>query len=310
MVRLPERPSLRGSLSPGAMLKAAVIGVLLVWMNWWQLVELVSRWRHDANWSHGFVIPLFSLYLLYARRDELLSARRRVFPWALPMVIGSVLWILIGFHPIHTHWLCQLGMVSLVFWLVLYLAGPSVVRVTWLPMLFLVLAMPLPPMLYQGIAVPLQELAARCSVAILRILGVEISITASNLTITSLSGARNSLTVAEACSGVRSLMAFVALGVAWAYLEDRPIWQRVVLVLSAVPIAILCNVLRVAITCSMYVLDRSELGQSFMHKFTGMLMLGPALLMFWGLSELLRGFFVEVEVPQDEPGKTSSGGKT
>jgi len=301
LIDVSPRPSLRESLPPHSLLKIAVIGALLVWMNWWQLEELFSRWRHDNNWSHGFIIPLFSLYLLYARRDELFAARRRVCVWGLPLVILSVAWILVGYHPIHTHWLCQLGIVALLFSLVLYLGGPSVIRITWLPILFLALAMPIPPMLYQRISVPLQEFAARCSVLVLRVFGVTISVTASNLAITSASGFQHSLTVAEACSGVRSLMAFVALGVAWAYLENRPIWQRVALVASAVPIAILCNVLRVTITCSMYVVDEPELGQNFMHKFTGMLMLVPALLMFWGLSELLRRLFVEAEEPQPAP---------
>ncbi|MHC4295383.1 MAG: exosortase/archaeosortase family protein [Planctomycetota bacterium] len=180
-------------------------------------------------------------------------------------------------------------------WFVWYLAGSSVIRVTWLPILFLTFAMPIPPTLYSRIAVPLQNFAARFSAIILQIFGVVIDITASRMSITSMGGNQYGLTVAEACSGVRSLMAFLALGVAWAYLENRAIWQRAVLVASAVPVAILCNVIRVTITSSMYVFDKPELGQDFMHEFTGILMLAPALAMFWGLSKLLESIFVEVE---------------
>ena len=93
-----------------------------------------------------------------------------------------------------------------------------------------------------------------------------------------------------------------ALSVATAYLDDRPNWQRIVLVAMGVPIAVICNVLRVVTTSTMYYLDRPELGHGFMHTFTGMLMLAPALLMLWGLSWLLRNLFVEAEDEPDEPG--------
>jgi exosortase len=300
MVHPQEQVSLRQAFSPAAAIKIAVITGLLVGMNWWQFPRMVGIWRHSPNWSHGFVIPLFSIYLLYVRRDELFSARRSVCILGLPLMILSIVFIVVSFVFIHTHWFCGLGMIALIFSVVLYLAGTRVIRITWLPILFLAFAMPIPEMLYTRIAVPLQELAATASTGVLNVLGVDISVTASALTLTSVNGVSHSLTVAEACSGVRSLMAYLALGVAWAYLEQRPIWQRVVLVLSAGPIAILCNVIRVTITCGMYVVDQPELGRDFMHTFTGILMLGPAVLMFWGLSKLLQSLFVEVEVDEDQ----------
>ena len=184
--------------------------------------------------------------------------------------------------------------------LVLYLGGMTLIRITWLPIFYLAFALPISPMLYERIAFRLQNLAAAWSTIILRVLGVSISVTASHLTVTGMSGEKYGLTVAEACSGVRSLVAYLALGVAWAYLENRPIWQRVVLVLAAAPIAILCNILRVTITCSAYVIDRPELGQKFMHTFAGLVMLGPALVMFWALGKLLQKVFVEVEVEDED----------
>jgi exosortase len=97
---------------------------------------------------------------------------------------------------------------------------------------------------------------------------------------------------------MRLLMAFVALGVAMAYLTDRPIWQRLILVATVVPIAVMCNVLRVTITCTAYVIDKKEWGQEFMHDFTGMLMLIPAMAMLWAIGWLLSHLIVEVEVDE------------
>ncbi len=299
LVDADRRIPLLESIPISAIIKVAVIALLFAGVNWRQFPILFGTWRHNPNWSHGFVIPLFSLYLLYARREDLLTATRRVFIWALPMVILSIVLIIISYYPIRTYWFCQLAMIALLFWLVWYLAGTKVIRVTWLPILFLIFALPIPSILYSRIAVPLQNFAAGFSAAILQIFGVLIDVTASQLMITSMDGNRHALTIAEACSGVRSLMAFMALGVAWAYLEIRPIWQRIVLVVSAVPIAILCNVFRVTITSSMYVIDKPELGQDFMHEFTGILMLIPAVGMFWALSKLLEALFVEVEDDQN-----------
>ncbi len=295
------------SFPVSALIKIGVIAVLFAGMNWWQFKDLIMKWR-DPNWSHGFIIPLFSLYLLYARRDELFAARRRVCVWALLLVILSIIFIILSYYPIRTYWLAQLSMVALLCSLVWYLAGGEVVRLTWLPIWFLALAMPIPNMLYERIAYPLQNLAAAVSTAVLRMAGVSIEVVASRLKIMSLGGVAHELTVAEACSGVRSLMAYLALGVAWAYLENRPIWQRVILVISAVPIAILCNVIRVTGTCSMYVFDKPEWGQGFMHEFAGLVMLGPAVVMFWGLGKLLQGLFVEEEDDEAHSRGTSTEG--
>ncbi len=309
MVVAVEPPEKIPGLSRWALVKIGVLGVLFALLNRWQFTPLVDSWIVDPNWSHGFLIPLFSLYLLYARRTELLSAPRRTCLWGLPVLMGGIALTVAGFYPIGTYWISQLSMPIVLLGLVLYLVGPQVFRVAWLPIVYLMLAMPIPEMLYVRIALPLQNFAAQGATTLLQLFGVEISVTASRLSVLSRSGVEHGLTVAEACSGIRSLIAYVALGVAWAYLEYRPIWQRGVLVLAAVPIAIVLNVARVAITCVMYVIDRPELGQDFMHEVAGMVMLVPALGLFWLLSWLLHRLVVEVEEgtpPQAAGGETTA----
>ena len=305
MVAVPSAPDLGRSTAADLGTRIGLLAVLFLLLNYRTLRTLGVAWINEPNWSHGFIIPLFSLFLLYNRRDELFRASPRVCLWSLPLMVLALAGQILCFYPISNNWLGQLCMVGVLFFLVLYLAGPNVIRITWLPILYLALAMPLPGSLYTNISVPLQEVAAQGSAIILRICGVEINVTASHLNVLSQSGQWRGLTVAEACSGMRSLMAYVALGVAWAYLEDRPIWQRVTLVLAIIPVAVLCNVIRVSITCGAYVIDRPELGQKFMHTFTGMLMLVPALLLFLLLSWLLKSLFVEV--PESDAGE---GGET
>jgi exosortase len=295
--RIPARhvPSFAESFPPASLVRLGVIAALFAGLNAWQFPGLIRAWLDDANASHGLLIPLFSAYLIYARRDDLLAARRRSCPWALPLVLLALAAIALGFYPLRMRLICQGAMVFLMFALVLYLAGAAVARTLALPIFFLLFALPVPDMLYSRVASPLQELAAGGAAGVLRLFGVTISAGASSLSVTSLSGRAYTLTVAEACAGMRLLTAFVALGVATAYLEDRPVWQRLVLVAAAVPIAVLCNVARVAVTCSMYVWDHPELGQGFMHGFTGMVMLVPALLLLWLLGLLLGRLFVDVD---------------
>ncbi|MCJ7545169.1 MAG: exosortase/archaeosortase family protein [Phycisphaerae bacterium] len=298
------RPPSAPGLSRRTWAKIAILAALLALLNRWQFRPLAESWIVDPNWSHGFLIPLFSLYLLYARREELLSARRRPCLWGLPILLGGMALSVFGFHR-GTWWFSQLGIPIMLFGLVLYQAGPGVMRIAWLPILYLVLAMPIPEILYVKISLPLQNFAARGATTFLQLCGVEMGVTASRLDVVSRSGAENSLTVAEACSGIRSLIAYIALGVAWAYLEYRPIWQRLVLVAAAVPIAIFLNVARVAITCTMYVIDKPELGRDFMHEVAGMVMLAPALVLFWLLSWVLRSLVIEVD--EDAPPAAASG---
>lgn len=290
----------------------AVVAALFAAAHAWQFFLLFNRWRSDPNWSHGFMIPLFSLYLLYTRREELLAARPKACGWGLALVILAIVGELAAFFLFYTigrDWIVQLSMVLLMLGLVLYLAGPRIALLAWVPVVFLAFSLPLPDQLYTRMALPLQNLAANVAGGALPLMGVEVTSSASKLMVTSVSGNTYPLMVAEACSGMRSLMAFLALSVAIAYLENRPVWQRVVLVTAAVPVAVFCNFIRVMITCGAFVLDKTQWGTGFLHEFTGMLMLIPAFVLLWLLGRLLRiNLFVEVEEDDPaDPDKPSQG---
>ena len=269
------------------LIKIGVLALLLGALHFRLIDVMVRIWLIDSNWTHGFMIPLFSLYLLYARREELYAAKRTACVWGLILMLLALAAQVVAVFWIRNWWLAEIGMLGVLLGLALYLGGWAVLRLTWLPILFLLFAMPIPDLLYTRIAVPLQNLSAAGSVAILR-LRVDIVSVASRLEMRSISGITRYLTVAEACAGIRLLMAFVALGVALAYLDYKPMWQRLVLVLAAVPIAVFCNIIRVTITCWMYYIDKPELGRGFMHTFAGLLMLVPAFGMLWLLAWLLK----------------------
>jgi exosortase len=293
-------------LSKAGWIKILILAAAFVALTGWQYRKMAITWIHDTNWTHGFVIPLFSLFLLYQRRYELFTAPRRASYLGLAvMVLGIFLmfgiYVRLGFE-YGTRLMIPLTLLGLVW----FQAGKRLALLTWLPIFYLVFAFPMSDFLYERISLPLQNLAAKASAIALSAVGVRVEINQSHMEIVSISGKIHPLTVAEACSGVRSLMAFAALGVAWAYVVERPLWQRVVLVLSIVPVAVFCNLIRVTITSAMFALDKPELGQDFMHTFLGMLMLIPAAGIFWLISLVLSLLFVENDDQPDTEETTPS----
>ncbi len=307
LVALETGPRVEEALSPAAWAKIAVAGALFALVNFWQIEILWARWRADPNWSHGFIIPLFSLYLLYVRRGEILSAPRKASLSGLPLFLLGLVGSALGVFYFRTNWASHASLVLALLGLVAYVSGWGVVRVAWVPIVYLILAMPLPDALYEKIALPLQSLAAAASAKLLGLFGVQITVDALHLQVVSLSGKSIPLNVEEACSGIRSMMAFVALSVAWAYITDRPWWHRLALVLAGVPVMIACNILRVALTATMFVIDKRQFGEDLMHELMGMVLLIPAAGFLWLLSKLLSSLFVEVE-EEEEEGKAPSPG--
>ena len=281
-------------------LKVAVLAVLCGAFYWTQLRQLVNQWLADVNWSHGFIIPLFSLFMLYNWRRRLFQAPREVCMWGWAFILLAVLVKAGGVLVLHNAWIPQLSITIMIFGLVMYLGGWRIARIAFVPIFYLTLAMPWPDMLYQMISTPMQDLAAASSTVLLQFFGVKMTVSASFLKVTSISGQVHPIQVAEACSGMRSLMAFIALGVAMAYIEDRPFWQRLIIMVGGVPIALACNILRVTGTCTMFVIDKRELGEDFMHNAMGMVLLIPALLLLMLLTRLLNSIYVDVDEDEED----------
>jgi exosortase len=180
---------------------------------------------------------------------------------------------------------------------VLFLGGGRLVRYTWLPILFFVFAVPLPRRYYVGLTMPMRHIAAAVATALLNVIP-KLEAAASGAIIEVVYKGQRlepALDVAEACSGMRLLMAFLALGVAMAYLHERPAWQRAVLLSSTVPIAVLCNVVRVTVTGFLYVLVGQQYTQGIYHDLLGLAMLPLAFGLYGMLAWFMSSLFIEEE---------------
>ena len=282
--------------------KIAILGVLFLALNSWQFPNLYYQWMLP-NWQHGWAIPAFALLMLFLRRHDLMAAPREADARSVGLGVAVIILgmaveaagVVVG-----TRFISGAGMIITLLGLVWYMCGWAVLARTAVPIMFLIFAIPLPDSIYKGISFPLQNFAAGAASSLLSGFGVRLEVSASAMNVWGQGGKMYPLTVEEACSGIRSMMAFMALGVVFAYLEERPVWQRITLVLIIIPVAIFVNVLRVMITAGMFVIDQPNLGRDFMHEFTGLLMLIPAALIMAGIWWVLKKIYTDEEEEEDE----------
>ena len=303
VIALPDYLSKRGLIratifGPANSWKMLLLAGAFLLLNHEYLRKLVRVWYVEPDWSHGFIIPLFCLYFLASNYQKLLKVRVKPAYSGLLLVLLGLALQTVAFW-LRNNYGVYLGMIGLLFGMVLWLGGWQVIKVVWVPILFLIFAVNVPEMIYRNVAYAFQQFAAQASVLVLQLLGVqadmagELGQAETVITMWDASGSMRQLNVEEACSGMRLLMAFGALATAISYLSDRPAWERIVLIVSAVPVAILCNLLRVVITGVLYYLGYPEYAQGLFHTFTGLLMLIPAGLMYLGLAKLMNMLVVE-----------------
>jgi exosortase len=275
-------------------LKVAVLASLLAWLFWPVLVRLERIWSTQANWSHGFIVPLFSLYFLYAHRDLLAAARVRPSFWGIPVLLGSLAIYFYCNFVLPADYPKSIALIGCLAGLTLLLCGWRVLRVAWLPIAYLVFAMPLPDALYVRMTFPLRQMASSVAGVLLSTIpGVETITSGVTIDLIYNHETLPTLNVADACSGMRVLMGLCALGVAIAYLGDRPNWQRITLVIFCVPIALFTNLLRVTSTGVFYILDWKLLTEHAGHTAWGLVMYAVALSLFFLLSWVLDHLVVE-----------------
>jgi len=280
-------------------IKIFIVSALFCFLFRNEIKGIVHRWLTDSSWSHGFLIPLFSLYFVNQKKEEILrcAANDELRPNYLGLVFLIFGILFYPFNIVHLQYgyLRSIDMIATLGAIVLFLGGWKLIKNTWLPIVFLVFAVPLPERYYKELTMPMRQWAATVASRLLNLVpkldatanGVVIDVFYKGMPLDP------PLDVAEACSGIRLLMAFLALGVAMAYLHYRPLWQRVVLLISTVPIAIFCNIVRVTITGFIYVLIHPKYAQGIYHDMLGMAMLPLAFGLYGALAWFMSSLFID-----------------
>ncbi len=275
--------------------KILIIFLLFYYLFNNEIKNIVERWITDPSWSHGFLISFFSLYFINQHKKEILNLRTK------PNYLGLVFMLCaIVFYPLNVvhfryGYLKPIDMIATLGTIVLFLGGWKLVKYLWLPVVYLIFAVPLPQRFYFAVTMPMRMLASRVSTVLMNLVD-GMDATANGVIIDVFYNGQRlepSLNVAEACSGMRLLMAFLALGVAMAYLHYRPMWQRIILLATTIPIAIFCNIVRVAVTGFIYVLGNPKYAQGIFHDGLGMMMLLLAFALYSAIAWFMSSLFID-----------------
>lgn len=238
-----------------------LIALLVVYFP--MLRKLVYDWGHDGNYSHGFLIIPIAAYLVWERRAELAAARPSPSVVGLLIAIVSLVVLIAGQLGAEL-FLTRVSLLGVLAGTVLFLFGWEHLRGVWFPIAFLLLMIPIPAIVFNQIAFPLQLLASRFGEGVLRLLDIPVLREGNVITL-----ANTQLEVAEACSGIRSLISLLTLGIVYGYFLDKRLLVRVVIALVTVPVAIVANGLRVAGTGVAAYYYGEEAAQGFFHEFSG-----------------------------------------
>jgi len=227
------------------------------------LQGLVWQWWDDPNYSHGFLVPVFSGVLVWQRRKELVALVPQGTWLGLPVLLAGVGALILGDIGAE-FFLTRSSLIVILAGLILFHLGVGVFRAVAFPLAFLLFMVPLPATVFYAVAFPLQRLAAQNAADALDLLGVAVLLDGNVIHLSQIS-----LGVTEACSGIRSLISLLALAVAWASLTLSSAWAVAALVASAVPITIVANAGRVVATGLIGQSFGIEYAQSFYHTFSG-----------------------------------------
>ena len=244
-------------------LGAAAISLLVLAVYYQVLAKLVLDWWQIPDFSHGFLVPFFSAYLVWQKRETLL--RIQLAPaWSGIAVMALGLGVLVlGVYGSEL-FLSRISLLILLAGLVLGFGGPRFLKELRFPLLVLLLAIPLPAIIFNQITFPLQILASKLASALLPLFGVPVLREGNVIHLPVMN-----LEVAEACSGIRSLMSLFTLAVFYGYFLENSRLRRVLIVLASIPIAIAANAVRILGTglCVQYWDPDKALG--FFHEFSG-----------------------------------------
>ena len=291
--------------------KPALVAAAVAFAYWGVLAKLGRFWWEDENYSHGLLIPFIIGYILWTERDSLArAARRPSLAWGAAGVVCGLFALFAGTAGAEL-FVQRTSLVLVAAGLVVYFWGLPLLRLVFVPLLLLLLAIPIPAIIFNQIAFPLQLFASRCAVASMRLFDIPVLRQGNVIELMPLgSSTTKKLEVVEACSGIRSLMTLVTLAVVFAYFsfpkddgEDRAgggvkrgrfawlrsygAWRSVILVLSAVPIAIITNAGRVSGTGILARYYGTKVADGFFHEFSGWVVYIAAFLLLFALGWLL-----------------------
>jgi exosortase len=245
---------------------SALICLLMAAVYYRVLAKLVLDWYEIPDFSHGFLVPIFAGYLVWNKRKELEETKIAPSWSGVGVIVLGLVVLILGVYGAEL-FLSRVSLVILLAGLVLCFGGWELLKELRFVLLVLLLAIPIPAIIFNQITIPLQTLASKLGSMLLPIFGVPVLREGNVIELPAMK-----LEVAEACSGIRSLMSLFTLSVFYGYFLEKTLLRRTILALASIPIAIAANGLRILGTglCVQYWDPDKALG--FFHEFSGWVM--------------------------------------
>jgi exosortase len=264
--------------------QGAALLLLLGWLYAPILTRLFLQWvgpTRDPNFEHGIFVPLFALYILWQDRKRLQAIRPDP-SWAgLPILALSLTMLVLGVLGAELFF-SRVSLLVMLAGLIILFEGWTFFRAVLFPWAVLILMIPIPNLILQQITFPLQLLASKLATALLEVVGVPVLRQGNVIVLASMP-----LDVAEACSGIRSLLTLVTLAVIYGYLMETRLWVRVLLAFSAIPIAVAANSFRIFGTGLLVQYWDPDKAEGFFHTFSGWLIFVVALLLLFAVHRFI-----------------------
>jgi len=244
--------------------RVGALTAVIAWLYFSVLLRLAQQWWHDPNFSHGFLVPVFSLYVVWRNRARITRESPDPTWWGLPIVFLAIFLLLAGTMGSEL-FLARSSLLILIVGLIVLFRGWRYFRLVLFPWLFLFLMIPIPEIIFNQITFPLQILASKIAAGLLPLAGVPVFREGNIIRLPTMP-----LEVAEACSGIRSLLSLTTIAVIYGYFQESSNWRCVVLAVASIPIAILANSFRIFGTGLLVQYWSPEVAEGFFHSLSGM----------------------------------------
>jgi len=285
--------------SRGLILAVLLLLAIMAWSYWPTIASLFDAWQSNDDYSAGQLVPLIALFLVWRERKALAQCP------LVPCWWGGIALLLLA-QVARTFGLLSFRSSPERYALILTAAGSVLMvagwqvfrRASWI-LLLLFLMVPLPGRVHNFISGPLQKMATTGSVFLLEAFGVRVSQQGNVVMLNE----KIPMAVAEACSGLRMLTAFVIVAAFMAYMVKRSRRQKTVLLLSSIPVAVMCNILRLCVTAVLFLHVSSEVAEKFFHDFAGLAMMPVAVLLMFGELWLMD----KLKEPEPNPQQEQTG---
>lgn len=286
---VPSPPATRPGAAPWWRPHAvvlAVLGVCLLWAYWPSLLEMGQRWWSDPHYSHGWLVPAFSGWLLWSRRERIKDGLGAGSVWGLALIVLGVAIRMTGVF-INLEWINAVSILPVVAGIAILIGGWTAWKWAWPAILFLFFMIPLPYRAEVILGGRLRDLATAASTYALQTLGLPAVAQGHTVLL-----GKERIAVADACNGLGMMILFTAFSVGAAIVVNRPLYERILIILMAVPNAIIGNVTRITVTGLLKETIGGKNADVFYHDMAGWLMMPLALLLLWAEMQIFARLFV------------------